>query len=124
MLLFNRLCYGCICGFLVSHLWYRRLLLLTFVHGNKLAAADHTLIVLEGGIGLLSESGLVLHVERDVARQEVLAHTKALVNDTLSRLEVRKLHLGSDNMFLDDLTKPLIVDILEQRVPCLVFSFE
>ena len=58
--------------------------MLTFVHGNKLAAADHTLIVLEGGIGLLSESGLVLHVERDVARQEVLAHAKALVNDALS----------------------------------------
>ena len=83
-MLFNRLCDGRICGFFIGHLGYLRLLLLTFVHGNELAAVGHTLIVLESGIGLLSESGLVLHVERDVARQEVLAHTKALVNDALS----------------------------------------
>ena len=89
LLLFDRLCDGCICGFLVGHLGNRRLLLLTFVHGDELAAASHTGIVLKGRIGLLSESGLVLHVERNVARQKVLADPKALINDALCRLELR-----------------------------------
>jgi len=71
---------------------------------------------------LLSILSFSLQIERDVVCKEGLADAEALINKGLRRLELGQ-QLRLDHVLLDDGSEALIVDVLQERVSCLVLCF-